>query len=192
MTNPRPADPVTPDAKPRSQRRLVVTAVLIALCIIVSLLLIYICTPWWRPVPLDKVGNEPDAAVLISTYILIYTFFIAAFGGIVPALVEDGTVGRWQLVALAFMFPVVGLDLYRVLNSAGDLYVTTMRSLVPSAILDASFEFGIYFLVNVVVVLLALVIILLVRPSGSREVQTGVERGRSLDPRDEPNGTAAG
>jgi hypothetical protein len=162
MTKPRQAAPHTSVIKPGY----VGIAVFIVLEIVAALILIYILTPWWRPAFIEKAGSDPDATALISTFILIYTFFIAALGGIVPALVNDGVTSLWQFASLAFIFPVVGLDLYRVLNSAGDLYVTSMQSLPPKAIFDASFEFGIYFLVNVVVVLFGLFIVFLVHRLG--------------------------
>ena len=122
----------------------------------------------WHYQSFSKVGNGPDATTLISTLIVIYTFFVAAYGALAAPLIDKGALtwrsvsksGRTRLRAAALwsMIVGVGLDLIRVFNSTGDLYTTTMRHLDAAKIHDAADEFMRYFAVNVVILVLALVI----------------------------------
>ena len=55
--------------------------------VIGSLLFLFLGGDWWpRPYGFfESTGKEdPDATVLISTLILVYTFFVAAYGALVP------------------------------------------------------------------------------------------------------------
>jgi hypothetical protein len=118
---------------------------------------------WWPPyypeVGKAAPGKEmPDATVLISTLILVYTFFVAAYGALTPSIVGSRANQPWRLAALLLVFGTVGLDLWRVWNSTGDLYSTTMRQLHPDQVQDAVAEFARYFLVNVLVIVFALVV----------------------------------
>ena len=52
------------------------------------------------------------------------------------------------------------LNFWRIQNSLGDLYTTTMLQLTPDKIRDASYEFmHYYFVINVVVIVIALGVI---------------------------------
>jgi hypothetical protein len=104
----------------------------------------------------SRVGRGPDATTLISTLVVIYTFFAAAYGALVPSLI--GKKGRAALVALVFIFLAVLLDLARVWNSTGDLYATTMRNLPAVKVYDATSEFTRYLIVNACVLLFVLVV----------------------------------
>lgn len=66
----------------------------------------------------------------------------------------------WEWLALALMLTAILLNLYRIVNSLGDLYTTTMGQLSPGKIHDASYEFiHYYFSINVVVIAVALFVV---------------------------------
>lgn len=109
-----------------------------------------------HPRQFSSVGGEPDATTLISTLVVIYTFFAAAYGAMAPSLI--GKKGRVPAAALVMIFLAVVLDLSRVWNSTGDLYATTMRDLPAGKIYDAASEFTRYLFVNVGVLLFALAV----------------------------------
>jgi hypothetical protein len=96
----------------------------------------------------------PDATTLISTLVVIYTFFAAAYGTLAPSLFEKK--GAASKVALLFMLLAVVLDVGRVWNSTGDLYATTMRQLSTDKVYDAVNEFTRYLIANACVLILAL------------------------------------
>lgn len=103
-------------------------------------------------------GAEPDATTLISTLVVIYTFFAAAYGTLAASLI--GKEGRtfWRAWALIYIFLALILDLGRVWNSIGDLYATTMRHLPAAKVYDAADEFTRYLIVNAIVLLFALAV----------------------------------
>jgi len=115
-------------------------------------------------------GPDPDATTLISTLVVIYTFFAAAYGALAPSLIGKdrraptfGLAGKndrafWRATALVYIFLAVLLDLVRVWNSIGDLYATTMRELPPAKVYDAAAEFTRYLIVNAFVFLFVLAI----------------------------------
>jgi hypothetical protein len=104
-------------------------------------------------------GDQPDASVFISTLILLYTAFVAAYGTLLSILVAKER-HAWELVASVLMVLAIGLDLYRIANSLGDLYTTTMGQLTPGKIHDTSYEFiRYYFSINVAVIAVALSVV---------------------------------
>ena len=123
-----------------------------------------------HPRRFSGVGKEPDATTLISTLVVIYTFFAAAYAALAPSLIGKdgrtptfGLAGKedrafWRAVALLYIFLAVVLDLVRVWNSIGDLYATTMRDLPPAKVYDAAAEFTRYLIVNAFVFLFVLAI----------------------------------
>ena len=124
-------------------------------------------------------GTQPDATVFISTLILIYTVFMAAYGALLPIVVAKKR-EAWEWLLLALMLAAILLNLYRIVNSLGDLYTTTMGQLSPGKIHDASYEFiHYYFSINVVVIAVALFV---ASPESRRGRQTG-RRGSPGDDR---------
>ncbi len=101
---------------------------------------------------------EPDATTLISTLVVIYTFFAAAYGTLAPVLIGKKRRTFWRAWALIYIFLAMILDLIRVWNSIGDLYATTMRHLPPTKVYDAADEFTRYLIVNAIVLLFALAV----------------------------------
>ena len=97
----------------------------------------------FKALPLQSEVASPgsDATALIGTLVLVYTFFIAAYGALIPPITELPD-GGWHDLALVALLLAVELDLYRVINSVGDLYRTTMGSLSDDRIHDAAAEFG--------------------------------------------------
>jgi hypothetical protein len=122
------------------------------------------------PQSIANVGQKPDATTLISTLVVIYTFFVAAFGTLAPFLIDKdrrttllNPTGRpnrafLQVVALLYIVGAISLDVYRIWNSTGDLYATTMRDLPAGKIYDAAAEFTRYLIVNAIVLVFALAV----------------------------------
>src|SRR5215831_5568719 len=65
--------------------------------------------------------------------VVLYTVFVAAYGTLLPIVVTKER-DAWEWLALGLMVFAIGLDLYRIANSLGDLYTTTMRHLTPGQI----------------------------------------------------------
>src|SRR3954453_9069861 len=135
---------------------------------------------WWPPQHYSDLGrNNIDATVMISTMVLVYAFFIAAYGTLTPMIVELQD-SWWRAAVLIFVSFAVVLDLFRILNSTADLYRTTMRQLNAAAVYDVVAEFAGYFIVNALVVGIALWAVSRQRASaddGSHRATTGVGAG---------------
>lgn len=66
----------------------------------------------------------------------------------------------WEWLSIVLMVFAIILNFWRIQNSLGDLYTTTMLQLTPDKIRDASYEFmHYYFVINVVVIVIALGVI---------------------------------
>jgi len=126
-------------------------------------------------------GTQPDASVFISTIILIYTVFIAVYGALLPMFIAKKR-GALDWLAIVLMVAAILENLRRIQNSLGDLYRTTVRQLTPNEIHDASYEFmHYYFVINVVVILIALAVIS--RPRGSANGKhSGSDRPQMTNP----------
>lgn len=137
---------------PRWRRRTWLSIV----CVIAGGLLALLGGEWW-PTRYSAFGSadQPDATVMISTLVLVYTVFIAAYGSLTPMVVEIQD-PWWRSTILTLISSAVVLDLFRILNSTADLYRTTMRHLDPAKIHDAEAEFSRYFIANALVVGIAL------------------------------------
>ena len=84
---------------------------------------------------------------------------------------------------MALMLAAILLNLYRIVNSLGDLYTTTMGQLSPGKIHDASYEFiHDYFSINVVVVAVALFVVSH-RSRAAEDRPVGADRPEMTDPR---------
>jgi hypothetical protein len=125
-------------------------------CVITGGLFALFGGEWW-PTRYSVIGSpdNPDATVMISTLILIYTFFIAAYGTLTPMVVAIRD-PWWRSAILVFMSSAVVLDLFRILNSTADLYRTTMRHMDAGKVHDAEAEFARYFIANAIIVGIAL------------------------------------
>ena len=153
-----------------SQAGLRSSAVLITLTIIIIALLIdVVVSRGHKGAALTK-GTQPDASVFISTLILLYTVFMAVYGTLLPIVIAR-KLGAWEKRALTLMGSAVLLNLYRIGNSLGDLYTTTMGRLTPGQIHDASYEFiYYYFPINIVAIVVALGVCLRGWGRGSRKL----------------------
>jgi isoprenylcysteine carboxyl methyltransferase (ICMT) family protein YpbQ len=126
-------------------------------------------------------GTQPDATVFISTLILIYTVFMAVYGALLPIVIAKKR-EAWERLALALMLAAILLNLYRIVNSLGDLYTTTMGQLSPGKIHDASYEFiHNYFSINVVVTAVALFVVSR-RSRAAEGRQVGADHPQMTDP----------
>jgi hypothetical protein len=110
-------------------------------------------------------GHNRDATAFISILIVIYTVFLTVYGTILPQLVDPKQArGQWIWFMIVLTVLAVGVDLWRVQNSLGDLFKTTNRTLTPGQLDDASFEFVRYWFYGNVVVIGLLLITLAWRP----------------------------
>lgn len=104
-------------------------------------------------------GARPDATVLISTLIAIDIALITVYGVLLPLLntrTRDER-GAWEWAAIVLMVWAVLVDLWRIENSVGDLYATTIGQLTLAKTYDAEYEFlHYYFFSNVAVLMVAL------------------------------------
>jgi len=107
--------------------------------------------------------------------------FVAAYGTLLPIVVAKER-HSWEWLALGLMVGAIGLNLYRIANSLGDLYTTTMGQLTPGRIHDTSYEFiRYYFSINVVVIAVALLAVS--RPDRTADGgQRGSDRPQMTDP----------
>jgi uncharacterized membrane protein len=155
--------------------------VTIAIIVLVAGLLIYVVVSRGAEGTALREGTQPDASVLISTLILIYTVFMAVYGALLPMFIARDS-GAWEWLAIVLMVLAILLNLWRIQNSLGDLYTTTMRQLTPNEIHDADYEFmHYYFVSNVVVIVMALVVISRPRrPTKGRH--PGSDRPQMTDP----------
>jgi hypothetical protein len=75
------------------------------------------------------------------------------------------------------------MNLWRIQNALGDLYTTTMHQLTPAKIRDASYEFiHYYFVINVVVIVIALGVINRPPHRTANGVHPGSDRPQMTDP----------
>jgi hypothetical protein len=131
-----------------------------------AILLLCCIPPWVVTHELPSSRNScpshaicPDATTLIGTLIVVYTFFIAAYGALVPALIGRKCNPLLKIAALSLMIATAGLDLVRVWNSTVDLHDTTLRYLTKGDVNDAATEFTVYLAVNVGVLIFAFVVL---------------------------------
>ena len=145
--------------KGRTHRFIPDREVTIAIIIlVVGFLICVIASRGTKGAALTK-GTQPDASVFISTLILIYTVFLAVYGALLQMFISRER-GALEWLAIVLMLLAILLNLWRIQNSLGDLYTTTMLQLTPDKIHDASYEFiHYYFVINVVVIVIALGVI---------------------------------
>jgi len=125
-----------------------------------------------------------DPSVVIGTFITLYTVFIGGFGVLAGFLVKRGQAEGWlevlRVMAIALLVAATGLDLWRVLNSTGDLFTTATSGLSYRTLNDTVYDFKVYFVINVSVVAVSI------------GVASWLARRRDVkDARSQPNGPAA-
>jgi len=153
----------------------------IAIIILVASFLIYVVVSRGAEGAALREGTQPDASVFISTLILIYTVFMAVYGALLPMFIARER-GAWEWLAIVLIVLAILLNLWRIQNSLGDLYTTTMRQLTPNKIHDASYEFmHYYFVSNVVVIVIALGVISRPRRTANGR-HPGSDRPQMTDP----------
>ena len=84
---------------------------------------------------------------------------MAVYGALLPLFIARER-GAWEWLAIVLMVLAILLNLWRIQNSLGNMYTTTMLQLTPDKIRDARYEFmHYYFVSNVVVIVIALGVI---------------------------------
>ena len=92
---------------------------LLEVIIPVGILVLAIVQPWsLSPNSCPPHTTCPDATTLISTLIVVYTFFIAAYGALVAALIGRHCSQWLKVPALVYMIVAVVLDLVRKIGRA--------------------------------------------------------------------------
>ncbi len=131
-----------------------------AITAVVAVALIVLGDVWPNHAPRTRVT---DASVMIGTFITIYTAFIAGFGVLVGFVA--GRNPKW-LAATAIALIVVGtaVDLWRVIDSTGDLYRASTTGLTYHQLNDDVHDFKAYFCANVLVVAAAVGVAVACRP----------------------------
>jgi hypothetical protein len=101
---------------------------------------------------LGSTRKAPTASTVIGTFVTLYALFIGGFGGFAAFVVKRGdAVGSLEIrrvMAVVLLVFVTFLDLWRVLNSAGDL---STPALSYRSLQDIHRDFQIYFFINVVI-----------------------------------------
>jgi uncharacterized membrane protein YqjE len=99
--------------------------------------------------------------VFVSTLILIYTVFVTVLGTLLAQAADPKkSRGFLERLTLVLMFLAVAVNLWRIQNSVGDLYETTLRRLPADRVDDVAYEFlHYYFPSNVVVIGIALIVL---------------------------------
>jgi hypothetical protein len=107
---------------------------------------------------------------------------MAVYGALLPLFIARER-GAWEWLAIVLMVLAILLNLWRIQNSLGDLYTTTIRQLTPDKIRDASYEFmHYYFVSNVVVIVIALGVISRRPRSTANGKHPGSDRPQMTDP----------
>ena len=78
----------------------------------------------------------PDPSVVIGTFITLYGLFIGGFGVLVAFIAKRGRKKEsleileiLKVMAIALLVEATGLDLWRILNSTGDLFTAATSEL---------------------------------------------------------------
>jgi hypothetical protein len=158
--------------------------VTIEIIILVAGFLIYVIASRGAKGAVLTKGTQPDASVFISTLILIYTVFLAVYGALLPMLIsKEHERGAREWLAIVLIALAIILNFVRIQNSLGDLYTTTMLQLTPDKIRDASYEFmHYYFIINVVVIAIALGVISRRPRNTANGKHPGSDRPQTTDP----------
>jgi heme/copper-type cytochrome/quinol oxidase subunit 2 len=110
-----------------------------------------------------------DSSTVIGTFITLYVFFIGGFGVLVSFVAKkrdkkatkkrDKKNDRLEIastVTITLLVAAAVMDLWRVLDSTGDLFKAATSGLSYRALQDDTNDFRIYFGINVVVVIFSI------------------------------------
>lgn len=130
------------------------------LAALVSAGLVAIGVKLWKPIA-PPAASGPKAAsptVVITTFITLYGLFIGGFGVLTGYVAKKNIkksecLRAWKAAAITFLILGALTDLWRVLDSTGDLFRAATSGLHVPALKDDINDFKIYFSINVFVVI---------------------------------------
>ena len=92
---------------------------------------------------------------MLNNFITLYVLFLTGVGVLVGFLTGKRDRKIWKFVAIALLIEVTIVDLWRVLDSTGDLYKAATSKLSLHALYDTIHDFIAYFVLNVFVIMIA-------------------------------------
>ena len=118
---------------------------------------------WHNPAPMSKAS---DPSIVLNNFITLYVLFLTGVGILVGFLTGKRQCRKiWKPVAIALLIEVTIVDLWRVLDSTGDLYKAATSNLDSHTLYDIIHDFFAYFAINVFVVMFAVLAACLPRGS---------------------------
>jgi hypothetical protein len=98
---------------------------------------------------------------VITTFITLYGLFIGGFGVLTGFVAKKDVNEReymraWKAAAITFLILGAAMDLWRVLDSTGDLFTAATSGLKYPYLKDDITDFRIYFSINVFVVIVSI------------------------------------
>jgi hypothetical protein len=116
-----------------------------------------------------KVLIRPDASVLSGTFITLYTAFIAGFLALANFVATKKRHLKLRFIAVWFLVAATGVDLWRVINAANDIYETLVGRHTRADLLDDLHDFWIYVILNVVIAAFVVIVAVEDRTSQRQE-----------------------
>jgi H+/Cl- antiporter ClcA len=117
----------------------------------------------WKPIapPAASGPKTSSPTVVITTFITLYGLFIGGFGVLTGFVARKDIEQReslkaWKAAAITFLILGALTDLWRVLDSTGDLFRAATSGLHVPALKDDINDFRIYFSINVFVVIFSI------------------------------------
>ena len=113
---------------------------------------------WTNQARSDQLSDPSGASVVVGTFITLYSLFLAGFSGLAGFVNRKRVKMFWAIVAIAFLIEAAAVDLWRVLDSTGDLYSAATKGLSRRQLNDDAHDFKAYFALNVLVVAFVLAV----------------------------------
>jgi dipeptide/tripeptide permease len=123
--------------------------------------------------PGAKVLLRPDASVLSGTFITLYTAFIAGFLALADFVSTRKRHLKLRFIAIWFLAAATGLDLWRVINAADDIYEILVCRHTRADLLDDLHDFWIYFVLNVVIAAFVVIVAVQGRDPANQQAPAG-------------------
>jgi H+/Cl- antiporter ClcA len=99
-----------------------------------------------------------DASTLIGMFITLYALFLGGLAALVPFVTKEDKPRFWKTLAICLLIGACFLDLSRILDSTDDLYKSGIVGLTDYQVQDNVDDFRYYFIVNVAVIAVAILV----------------------------------
>src|SRR5664279_6616756 len=99
-----------------------------------------------------------DASTLIGMFITLYALFLGGLAALVPFVTKEDKPRFGKILAIWLLIGACFLDLWRILDSTDDLYKSGIVGLTDYQVRDNVDDFTHYFIVNVAVIALAILV----------------------------------